>query len=204
MKYFPSALWHGTSAHMLPMIKEHGLGGRNALEEFRILDFMREAFPHLGFDDNDYSNPDYCDLLPVRAAVQGGANGMNFEYGDIYVTGGFDKAAMYARRAPELVSLAKNIVEIGRRDGIDEIENALRAYPQAKELLELSYAPVVLKLPKMSLDRIEDEHGGKPFVPGALDGKAYEMLVSQLAYRVKGVVPFEELEVFEIEKTTGN
>ena len=204
MKYFPGTLWHGTSAHLLPSIKEHGLGGRNVLEELRIMDFMQEAFPYLGYEDYDFSNPDYLDLLPVRSAVRGGARGLNFEYGDVYATGGFDKAATYARTAPELVSLAKTIVDIGRRDGIDAIESALIDFPEAKGLLELPYAPIVLKLPRIPLDRVEDERGGSPILLTQFDEKVRQEVMGQVAFRVKGLVPFDELEVFEVDQDTGN
>lgn len=204
MNYFPGTLWHGTSAHLLPMIEQHGLGGRNVMGDLKILDFMREAFPHIGFVDDDFSNPDYMDLLPVKSAVRGGAKGMNTEYGDVYATGGFDKAATYARKAPELVSLAKTIVEIGRRNGIDAVENALTYFLEAKELIELPYAPIVLKLPKLSLDRVEDERGGSPIMPDDFDQEVREEVMNKIAFRVRGVVPFDELEVFEVEKATGN
>jgi len=204
MTYFPRTLWHGTSAHLLPMIKKHGLGGRNAMSQLRIMDFIQEAFPHVGFDDTDFSNPDYMDLLPVQAAVRGGATGMNFEYGDLYVTGGYHKAAIYAQSAPELVSFAKTIIEIGRRESNNAIEDALADFPDAKDFLGLSYAPIVLKLPKLPIDRVEDERGCPLTFSDMLEDRVSEAKMSQRAFRVKGVVPFNELEVIEVEKATIN
>lgn len=104
MTLFPFSLWHGTSAHLLPAIREHGLGGRNLMTEWGVMDFLKRALPQVGVDENDFHDPDILDLMPIHAAVKGGAAGMNFEYGSVYVAGGYDKAAIYAQTAPELIS----------------------------------------------------------------------------------------------------
>ena len=182
------------------MIEERGLGGRNVMSELRIMEFIKKAFPLIGFDDTQHSNPDYGDLFVIQAAVRDGAVGANFEYGDIYVTADYDKAASYAQRAPETAGLAKTLIEIGRRLGVNAVDDTLSSFPDAKAFLGLPYAPIVLKLPKITFDRIENERG-VPLNPSDNLYPAYKE-GTQHSFRVKGVVPFNDLEVIEVEKAT--
>lgn len=190
---FPHPLWHGTSAHLLPLIEEHGLGGRNVMADWRVMEFLQWTFPQLGFDDQNYSDPDYMDLLPIQAAVRGGAAGMNFVYGDVYVTGGYDKAAVYAQTAPELLSFARTLVEVARRRELAAIPSELASYSEIAEFLTLDPAPVVLKLPPVPLSSLRSETGGEvPFEMFA-EGGGGQVLLSQFAFRVDSVIPMTDL-----------
>lgn len=192
---FPHTLWHGTSAHLLPLIEEHGLGGRNVMADWRVMEFLQRAFPLLGFDDQNYSDPDYMDLLPIQAAVRGGAAGMNFVYGDVYATGGYDKAAVYAQTAPELLSFARTVVEVAHRRELTAIPNELANYPQIADFLNRDPTPVVLKLPPVPMSSLRNENGGDcPFDKFA-NGQVGEAMFSQWAFRVDAVIPLSELEV---------
>lgn len=198
MTIFRHALWHGTSAHLLPLIEEHGLGGRNMMADWRVMDFLQWAFAQLGFDDQNYSDPDYMDLLPIQAAVRGGAAGMNFVYGDVYATGGYDKAAVYAQTAPELLSFARTVVEAAQRIELTAIPNELAHYPEISEFLSLDPAPVVLKLPPVPMSSLRSEGGGDcPFDMFA-EGRVGELLLSQFAFRVDAVIPLKEVEVLPL------
>lgn len=195
---FPHPLWHGTSAHLLPLIEEHGLGGRNVMAVWRVMEFLQWAFPLLGFDDQNYSNLDDVELLPIQAAVRGGAAGMNFVYGDVYVTGGYDKASEYAQTAPELLSFARTVVEVAQRKELTPITDRLANFPQIAEFLALAPAPVVLKLPPVPMSSLRSEDGGDcPFDMFAECGVG-EALLAQFAFRVDGVIPMNEIEVFPL------
>ena len=193
MTLFPHPLWHGTSAHLLPLIEEHGLGGRNVMADWRVMEFLQWSLAQLGFDDQNYSDPDYMELLPIRAATRGGAAGMNFVYGDLYVTGGYDKAAAYARTAPELLSFARTIVEIAHRRELTAIPDELANYPQIAEFLSLDPAPVVLKLPPVPMSSLRTEKGGDiPFELFA-EGVVGEEMLSPWAFRLDAVIPMADL-----------
>ncbi|WP_143030587.1 hypothetical protein [Ruegeria halocynthiae] len=75
---------------------------------------------------------------------------------------------------------------------------------QTSSVAVRAYAPVVLKLPKMPLDRVEDERGVTPDYLDMPDGKVSETVMGQHTFRMKGVVPFDLLQVFEAEQTKGN
>ncbi len=195
---FPHTLWHGTSAHFLPLIEEHGLGGRNVMSDWRVMDFLRWAFPQLGFDDQDYTDPGYGDLIAIKAAARGGAVGMNFEYGDVYAVGGYDRAADYARTAPELLSFVRTVVEVANRNKINTILGELANYPKIKEFLSLDPAPVVLKLPPISMSSLRSEDGGDCPFDLFVDGPVGDALLSQFAFRVEAAIPLNQMEVLTV------
>lgn len=200
MTLFRHTLWHGTSAHLLPLIEEHGLGGRNVMADWHVMEFLQRSFSQLGFDDRNYSDPDYMELLPIHAATRGGAPGMNFEYGDVYVTGGYDKAASYAQTAPELLSLARSVVEVAHRRNFTTISDELANFPDISEFLSLDPAPVVLKLPPIRMSSLRSEEGDDcPFELFA-DGPVADALISQFAFRVDEVVPLNKMEVLTVSQ----
>lgn len=195
---FQHTLWHGTSAHLLPLIEEHGLGGRNVMSDWRVMDFLRWAFPQLGFDDQNYADPDYGDLLAIQAAARGGAAGMNFIYGDVYAAGGYDKAANYARTAPELLSFVRTVVEIAHRRKLTTIPDELASYPQIENFFSLDPAPVVLKLPPIPMSSLRSEDGGDLPIDLFADGPVGAALLSQFAFRIDATIPMNELEVLTV------
>ncbi len=195
MSMFPFTLWHGTSAHLLPTIKEHGLGGRNVMEDWRVIDFLKWAWEIVGDAyDNHY---DDLDLFVIKSAIGGTATHMNFEYGDVYVAGGFHKAADYSLNSPELMSFVKAIMEAADRIQESSLRNGLSNYPEIAEFLSLAPKPVVLKLPPMPMSAIASEKGGEVQFPSDPTNGAAKAFYSQMAYRVTSVVPFDGIEVFD-------
>jgi hypothetical protein len=198
MKLFPFTLWHGTSAHLLPTIKEHGLGGRHVMAEWGVMDFLKWAFPQIGVAEYDFDDPDCMELMPIRSAVNGGSAGLNFEYNSVYLAGGYDKAADYAQTAPELVSFVRTIQQVAERRGIHSISRGLADYPELTEFLKLDIKPVVLKLPPLPQTLIQNERGGPAGMPSASDDGGVNMhLWSQIAFRLTEVIPFQGIEVID-------
>lgn len=198
MKLFPLTLWHGTSAHLLPLIREHGLGGRNVMADWRVMDFLEWAFPQVGVAEYDFHDPDYLDLLPIRAAVDGGAAGMNFEYGSVYVAGGYDRAADYAQSAPELISFVRILLDVAGRREMPSISDGLERFPELHQFLRQEPRPIVLKLPPTPMALIRDERGGPLLMPEQiLEVSADSPEWSQAGFRIAAVVPFEGIEVID-------
>lgn len=195
---FPHPLWHGTSAHLLPLIEEYGLGGFNVMADWRVMEFLQWSLPQLSFDDQNYTDPDYMDLLPIQAAARGGATGMNFVYGDVYVTGGFEKAASYAERAPELLSFARKVVEVAHRRGLISITDELANYPQVARFLKFDPEPIVLKLPLVPMSSLRSEDGGDcPFDMFA-EGEVGKAMLSQWAFRMDAIIPTTDLVAISV------
>lgn len=197
MTLFPHHLYHGTSAHLLPFIEEHGLSGRNLMGEWRAMDFLRLTFPALRYDPYNPSDTHYLEKAMIRKTLEGGGAGMNFEYGDLYATGGYDKAARYAGYGPELLDFARKSVEIADGYGVSDVRRALEDFPEIGEFIGKPKSPVVLKLPLLPKSVLEDEHGGSVHFDLFTDPNRVKFLLPQLSFRVKAVIPFSEIEVLE-------
>jgi len=157
-EYCPVTLWHGTSAHLLPIIKQHGLGGQNILAEWKVMEFLKWTYKNLDKGEpNDYAHNDYGDLMTIRFALDD--NKKNFEYGDLYVTGQYRKAESYSRRAPELLDLVRLAVNIARRQNKSIVEQKLESYDKIKNFLSLPAKPIVIELPPILLTNLKRENG---------------------------------------------
>lgn len=190
-EFCPVDLWHGTSAHLLPWIKEYGLGGKNIMDEWRVGEFLQWAFDTIGpWDRYDYSNPDLSVLLAIDAAVSEKKRSLNFEYGDLYVTGQYDKAERYALRAPELLDLAREAVNIARSENAYIVDKKLKEYPEIKDFLSLPPKPIVIKLPPVLIINLRNEDGDPLF--DFMSEKQFA-LWSLFSFRVDAVVPFKEI-----------
>ena len=199
MTLFPHPLWHGTSAHLLPMIEEYGLGGRNVMAEWRVMDFLAEVFPQLNYNRFDYSDPDHNKKMLINACLQRTNAGMNFLYGHLYVAGGYARAASYASYAPELISYVFWALDMADRYGLPMIRDRLSAFPEIAAFVEQPPKPVVLKLPLVPLLALEDEKGG-PIMPLLWDEDpaVASILLDQSSFRLNTVIPLREVELIYI------
>ncbi len=197
MTLFPHHLYHGTSAHLLPFIEEHGLGGRNLMGEWRVMDFLRLTFPALRYDPYNPSDPHYLDKGMIRKTLEGGAAGMNFEYGDLYATGGYDRAARYAGYGPELIDFVRKSVEVADGYGVSDVRRALEDFPEIGEFIGKPQSPIVLKLPLLPKSVLEEEDGGSVDFDFITDPDHIDAILPQWSFRVEAVIPFHEIEVLE-------
>jgi hypothetical protein len=194
---FPFTVWHGTSAHLLPKIQEYGLGGRNPMADWRVMEFLMLALETLNYDEYDFAHPDCIDLMSIKAASKGGAKGMNFEYGDVYVAGGYQKAANYAVNAPELISFVRTVLEVADRRRDNSVRSGLSDYPQIAGFISLASKPVVLKLPPLPMAVVATENGGQIKFRADTTGEAGKAFLSQMSYRLTSKIPFDEIEVLD-------
>jgi len=204
--YCPVKLWHGTSAHLLPMIKKYGLGGQNVLVNWNVMEFLSWTFENLDeWDPNDFTNPDHYSLNLTRAAIDEARdpNLPNFEYGHLYVTGQYHKAESYAQTAPELLDLVRLILDIARRQNKTIIEQKLEQFSEIKSFLRLPPQPIVIELPSVLITNLKGENGEEidDFMSKEMQqDKLYWELMS---YRINAVIPFEEIiEIYPIKQTT--
>lgn len=195
---FPIDLWHGTSKHLLPSIEKHGLGGIDLMGNWGVISFLREVFPHLGYTDGNFNDPHYLSLIAMNAALEQRKGHMNFQYGDLYAAGSLEKAQSWAKQAPEQMHFAKLAMEIGRERAKTKIDAILDGYPEIRNFIAKEPFPIVLKLPKLSFDRICDESGGDPYFVEEIGSAVANVTNSQLGFRVKGVIPFDQIDVYKV------
>jgi hypothetical protein len=191
-EYCPVVLWHGTSAHLLPIMKAHGLGGRNVLEDWKAFEFLQWAFEAIGdWDRYDYSNPNLSLLVTISAAL-GKKGAMNFEYGDLYATGQYQKAANYSR-GPEVLDLIRLAIKLIDKQKQNLLIKKLEQYPEIKRFLSLPPKPIVLKLPHVLIANLSLENGDE--LPEYLisDIDQSKGLWEIESFRVTTTIPFEDI-----------
>jgi|GEM_PF-6620139 len=198
MTMLPVTLWHGTSGHLLTLIEQHGLGGMDVMESWRVLPFLKWAFPKLQFDDRSFGDDDFLDLLSIRAAVNGGAAGMNFVYGDVYAAGGLQKASTYAQTAPELLSFVRTVVKIADRRGLALVRTELGGYPEIDKFLRLDPKPVVLELSAVPMSSVTLERGGALSSSLFENDSVSQISLAQTGFRICANIPFSDIKVLEL------
>ncbi len=161
------------------------------------MDFIQWALPLVDVDETDFAHPDYLRLMPIKAAAKGGAGGMNFEYGDVYVAGGFHKAADYALNAPELMSFVPTLLDVADDRGVDAVRDGLAEFPEIKEFISLEPRPVVLKLPPVPADMVMSEKGEAVPLLDRMRDDPNSAVCAQLGFRLTTVVPFDAIEVID-------
>ncbi len=165
------------------------------MEDWRVIDFLKWSWEIVGDAyDNHY---DDLDLFVIKSAIDDTATHMNFEYGDVYVAGGYHKAATYSLNSPELISFVRAMLEAADRLHDSSLRNGLSGYPELAEFLSLAPEPVVLKLPPLPMSIISNEKGGEVHFPVDPTDDIAKPLYSQMAYRVTSVIPFQGMEVFD-------
>lgn len=125
--YAQFPLYHGTSSYFMDSIQTNGLGGRNIVREWRVLEMHRELYVLR-------KRP-----TPPVAYHQGGLWG----YGEVYLTAYEGRARKYQS---ELFGLTKANMYRMERTLQDEL---LSRYPEAAACLNAKHTPVVLRLPRL-------------------------------------------------------
>jgi len=92
---FPIPLYHGTSTLFLKDILELGLGGKNPLKEWRVLEFAEKIWPLVEnslADDVQLAQK----IQTFGKMVEQTSGEMNFQHGDTYLTPEASTAMRYA------------------------------------------------------------------------------------------------------------
>ena len=98
MDYLTFPLYHATSSLFEDSIKEFGLGGVNIVEQYHVLEFLREleaiADARLGdHDDWKHIAKTEVSYITGQKLLPGG----NFQHGDVYLTPSLPTARRYAK-----------------------------------------------------------------------------------------------------------
>jgi hypothetical protein len=89
-------LFHGTSSVFLPSVRTHGLGGKNIVEDWRILDFLRAGMAIIDghIDRTDPTIEVQWKILQAAASQR--VDRMNWRHGATYLIAAQFRAVMYA------------------------------------------------------------------------------------------------------------
>ena len=155
-------LYHGTSTIFVDGIIETGLGGKNQLAEWRA--FELAAILHPLVRDILSADPDWM----VRAQefvwmVEQRSGCLNFQHGDTYLSPFSGTAIRYAsnkRYGSELLTYILDFLqELLRRKVPGIADDLYRKFPQIFNLLDVSCAPLLVKVEDVTVDELMAESG---------------------------------------------
>ena len=137
----PIPLYHRTSTIFVDGIIEAGLGGRNQLTEWKVLEFARVVYPlareHLSTDPDWMVKAQTFGFMVEQRSGQ-----MNFQHGDTYLSPARLTAIRYAvnkRYGSELLSYTLDFLqELLRRKIPGVADDLFHDYPEMFNLLDVS------------------------------------------------------------------
>ena len=150
MLEFP--LYHGTSTIFLESIKKHGLGGRDPIKEWRVLECAKLLLP-LAEQYANRSEVIKVHLGTTRAMVAQVNDHINFQHGQVYLSPVESTAVRYAtskKKGSVLVSRVVLLIKELTRLEVKAVTTDLyREFPKLVELQDIDAAPVLIKVDKL-------------------------------------------------------
>lgn len=163
------SLFHGTTARHANRIIEHGssdyLGMIGAPQV--AVELWRRLITHHSGADAAVARLQALDCtfstsIPIAiGSITGEARAPYFEYGDLYVTLGLQRAARYALRSQcgsELLGMIADLIKAVRADG-DNIDALLSSFPELAIAVLVPTPPIVIEFSGIHLDQVADGHG---------------------------------------------
>jgi len=143
----PFPLFHGTSTVFVPSIRAHGLGGKNIVADWRILDFLRAGMAILD-SHIDQSDPDIrLQWRVLLAAASQRVDHWNWRHGATYLTADKFKAIAYANSSPyrsELLGFAGWLLEHCPPVCTPILDATMANYSELSECLRLPHEPLLI------------------------------------------------------------
>ncbi len=205
----PFPLYHGTSTLFLSGIVEFGLGGANPIADLRLLEFARKLYPlvqqHLAPLD-DYM----VKVGSFESMVEQKSSAMNFQHGQAYLSPSRETAVRYAANNPYGSELLSTTLELLRglvRLDVPGIRDALyQEYPQIFAKLDISAAPILVRVDDVPSDALLTEGGHDPSKSIdmltnliASDRDVYQAMSQQTNFRLTRPMAAEQLRFWLID-----
>lgn len=163
METLPIPLYHGTSTLFLTGIVESGLGGKNPIADWKILEFAAAIHPLV----QEHFSRDEGWMVKAQSfgfMVEQKSAAMNFQHGDTYLSPSLATAARYAinkRFGSELLTYALVFLdELIRRKVPGVVDKLYRRFPHVFGFLDISCAPLLVRINRAPINILIDEHGG--------------------------------------------
>jgi hypothetical protein len=161
----PFSLYHGTSTVFLKSILENGLGGKNPVSDWKMLELANKVF-ELSTRHLD----DYISFKNRRNSFENMIyqrnEGMNWQHGETYLSSSIHKATSYATSnwmgSELLTHIADFLKELIKRNIPDVTHGLYREYPDVFKLLETSPSALLIEIPGLTPSDIKSENGGEP------------------------------------------
>jgi hypothetical protein len=210
----PIPLYHGTSSLFLDGIIKFGLGGRNPIVDWQVLDFAKAIYPlveeHLSHTDAFMLKAGSFKLMVEQKSAA-----MNFQHGETYLSPAASTAVRYAvnkKYGSELLTYTLDFLEELLRRKINGVADALfRRYPQIFEKLDISPAPLLIRIDGLPAKDLLAEDGSDAacvlnYVYDIIQKSPNdtEVLLQQCNFRLCRSVSVAELKLWFINVTQWN
>lgn len=159
-------LYHATSDFFAALIMKSGLGARNVIAEWRVVDLAQQLVPLLDALSigQTHDDPNFAAVHLLRAACAQTvtAGGFNFRHGGVYLSAARSDALRYAhgsKKGSEVLTTihdALALVPATHRDAKSEL---LASYPQARIALEAKHRPVIIAARNVPIAALRGETG---------------------------------------------
>ena len=158
----PFPLFHGTSSVFLPSIRTHGLGGKNVVKDWRILDFLRAGMAILDchIDRSDPTIVMHWQIL--QAAASQLVNRWNWRHGATYLIAAQFRAVMYATSnayGSEIISLVGWLFERCPPACKPALDAAMVNYPELSQCLRTKHGPLLIRATSVPVSSVLTEKG---------------------------------------------
>jgi hypothetical protein len=165
MDLCPVPLYHGTSTLFLSQIIEFGLGGKNPIAEWRVLELANRIWPlvqkHLAHEDDWMVGAQSFGWMCEQKAAR-----MNFQHGQAYVSSSLFTATNYSihnRYGSELLTYTLRFLkELVRRKIVDDRGDVSVEFSETFALLRASFAPMLVEVRDVGISSLLDELGNHP------------------------------------------
>lgn len=210
--YLPFPLYHGTSSFFLNSILDNGLGGRNPVDEYRVVDFANALLPIVKpiFEKVDFLAGRHTSFEAMASQSSGG---MNFQHGDTYVIGNEEKAVRYALRnrfGSEIFSKTLDIFDALYKVGEAETADSIgRDFPEICSCIDMHCAPILVKINKVNYKKLRLEGGGDAggfveelitYFNQPMEPKEFQEEADSFPFRLNQVISVESCEFFLINQ----
>lgn len=197
---------------MLPSIRQHSLGGKNIVNDWRVLEFLRTAMKLLD-EHVDRSNPEvrlHWKTLEAIAAQR--VDHLNWRHGATYLIAAEFKAVMYAtsnRYGSEVLGLVNWLLEQCPPKHRPAIDATLACYPSIAECLSLSGHPLVIRADGVPEKCVRTENGEdasgviRLLVEAFADPRRFNGLNQIGSFELCSPRPVEHLRIFQVQEWKG-
>jgi hypothetical protein len=159
-------LYHGTSTLFLGSIIKHGLGGFNAMKEWKIFELAKEVY------NLSEEHLIHTDLFKRSSASfskmvnQSNADIYNWQHGETYLSSSSQTAARYAinkEYGSELLTYTLNFLNQLLKLNLSYVKGDLyRKYENVFALIEMRPAPILIEVEGVPKSSLIDELGNDP------------------------------------------
>lgn len=208
----PIRLYHGTSTIFLDGITQSGLGGRNPLSEWKILEFAKLIYPLVR--EHFSKEPSWmAKAQSFGFMVEQKSAAMNFQHGDTYLSPSSATAVRYAvnkKFGSELLSYTLDFLDELLRRKVSGVRDELyQEYSHIYDLLNISCVPLLISVDGVSTNHLSAENGGDAaqaltdvFTTLRDNNKRdAEILLQQTNFRLRQPVPASKLKIWMINVT---